>query len=91
MLFLEKLFKMTCRDTSPLISERMDHALPFSKRWRVAAHLTLCKACRYYETQLWLLRRLVKKSDETREETNRQTALSAAAKRKLKEIINNFR
>jgi hypothetical protein len=69
----------------------MDHALPFSKRWRVAAHLALCKMCRYYEAQLLLLRRLIERFDETREEANRQPSLSAAARLRLKKVIDNFR
>lgn len=59
--------KMRCEDTSPLISEMMDHTLPLSKRLRLGIHLAICKMCRAYQRQLETVRTLAR--DLGREDT----------------------
>ena len=51
---------MTCRDTSPIISEMMDHRVSPGKYWRAKIHLAMCKVCQYYKDQLEVLARLAR-------------------------------
>ncbi|MGP0629728.1 hypothetical protein ACTRW9_08470 [Nitrospina sp. 32_T5] len=55
-----RFMKLRCEDTSPLISEMMDHTLPLPKRLRVALHLSLCRMCRAYQRQLNTVRVLAR-------------------------------
>lgn len=43
---------------SPLISEMMDHSLPWHKLWKIRLHLGICKLCQCYQDQLRKLRQL---------------------------------
>ena len=52
------IFKMTCKDVYPLISEEMDHSLSFSRRVRLKMHLAICNLCQIYSKQLQTLRNL---------------------------------
>ena len=53
-----RLMCITCKDTSPVISEMMDHPVSPVKYWRAKIHLAICGVCRYYKTQLEILTRL---------------------------------
>ena len=53
-----RLMHITCRDTSSVISEMMDHSVSFTKYWRAKIHLAMCGVCRYYKAQLEILTRL---------------------------------
>jgi len=53
------IFKMTCKDIYPLISEEMDHSLSFSRRARLKIHFAICNLCQIYSKQLQTLRNLV--------------------------------
>ena len=53
-----RLMHITCRDTSSVISEMMDHSVSFKKYGRAKIHLAMCGVCRYYKTQLKILTRL---------------------------------
>lgn len=87
MTFLKKLFKITCEDTSPLISERMDHELSFQKKWRVHLHLTMCRMCRLYQSQLIFLQKLANHVGETGMESKIFPTLKEETKRKIKESL----
>ena len=52
------IFKMTCKDVYPLISEEMDHSLSFSRRARLKIHFAICNLCQIYSKQLQTLRNL---------------------------------
>ena len=51
----------SCKDVTRLISESMDHSLPFGKRVGVRLHLLICRFCARYERQLLLIRETVRR------------------------------
>jgi len=90
--FLGKLtlwFNATCKDTSPLISEMMDHPLPFSKLWRLKFHLAICEVCRYYQEQLKTLRALAHRLGKEEAPADPETKLSLEAKEKIQQALKN--
>jgi len=52
---------LSCKDVTRLISESMDHSLPFGKRFGVRLHLLICTFCARYERQLLLIRETVRR------------------------------
>jgi len=89
MKLITRWLKITCADTSPLISEVMDHTLPFSKRWRLKLHLAICEACRYYEKQLSILRALGRKLGREETEVKSDVRLSDECKERMKDALQN--
>ncbi len=87
MDFMMKLFSLTCKDTSPLISEMMDHRVPLLKRWKIKIHLSLCQVCMYYKEQLQTIRSLAKKLGQEDVPVKKETTLPQEAKEKLKLMI----
>ena len=79
--------RITCEDTSPLISELMDHGLPLGKRMRLKFHLTLCNVCRFYQKQLEVIRALARKLGGEEAPTQQKTVLSEQAKTKIKDSL----
>ncbi len=51
---------LSCKDVSKLVSESLEHPLPFRKRMGVRMHLMMCSLCRRYQRQMLQLRALVK-------------------------------
>lgn len=51
---------ISCEEAAKLISESMDHAIPFWERISLKIHLAMCKVCPTYMRQLHLLRKLIK-------------------------------
>jgi len=47
---------LTCKDVSKLVSESLEHPLPFRRRMGVQLHLMMCSMCRAYQKQTLLLR-----------------------------------
>jgi hypothetical protein len=82
-------FKLTCQDTSPLISEMMDHKVSFIRRLKIKIHLSLCKVCLYYKEQLELIRNLSKNLGREDFPANSDAALPEGAKQKLKKMIDS--
>ncbi len=82
--------KITCADTSPLISEMMDHSLPFSKRWRLKLHLAMCEVCRYYQKQLEVVRTLAKKLGHEKTPIHSQVRLTEECKERMKDALKNI-
>ena len=82
---MTRWLKITCADTSPLISEIMDHRLPFSKRWRLKIHLAICGVCRFYLKQLEVIRTLAKKLGREDSGFNQETRLSEECKERPRE------
>ena len=78
--------RLSCEDTSPLISELMDHKLPLGKRMRLKFHLAMCQVCRFYQKQLEVIRAVARKLGE--ETASQQEAtLSEQAKIKIKDSL----
>ena len=89
MSWIFKILKITCEDTSALMSEMMDHDLPLIKRWRAKIHLAICGFCRYYKTQLETIRELARKLGREETKVPEDVALSPETRRKLKLLIEN--
>ena len=80
-------FHATCRDTTPLISEMMDHTLPLGKRLRVRFHLAICDVCGFYKKQLETVRALARKLGRDEDPTQKEAVLSEEAKNKIKDSL----
>ncbi|MFQ5673400.1 MAG: zf-HC2 domain-containing protein [Nitrospinales bacterium] len=91
MRSLQKLFKLTCKDTSPLISEMMDHDLPLAKRIKVKFHLAMCRMCQYYFSQLSFLRNMAKEIDHLEPTSCDKQVLSESARKNIQEAMQNQR
>ncbi len=89
MNLLLRLFKISCKDTSPLISEMMDHSLPLSRRLRVKVHLAMCKVCQIYQKQLKMLRTMAKRISEEDSPAYSKISLTEECKEKIKEALKN--
>lgn len=84
-----KLIRATCKDTGPLISEQMDHPLPFFSRWRLKLHLRICGVCQCYKEQLETLRVVAIQLREEESQVFESAELSVDAKNKIKQILEN--
>ncbi len=80
-------FGATCKDTTPLISEMMDHTLPLGKRLRVRFHLAICDVCCFYKKQLETVRALARKLGRDEDPTQKEAVLSEEAKNKIKDSL----
>ena len=46
---------LTCRQATRLVSDGLECALPWHKRWRLGMHLVLCRPCgRFRRVAHWL-------------------------------------
>ena len=80
-------FHVTCRDTTPLISEMMDHTLPLGKRLRVRFHLAICDVCGFYKKQLETVRALARQLGREEGLTQKEAVLSEEAKSKIMDSL----
>jgi hypothetical protein len=78
---------LTCQDTSPLISEMMDHRVSLFKRLKIKIHLSLCGVCLYYKKQLEVIRNLSKNLGREDFPANADENLPEEAKQKIKKMI----
>ncbi len=81
------LFKLSCQDTSPLISEMMDHRVSFVKRLKIKIHLAMCEVCLYYKEQLETIRNLSKNLGREDFPVNTNKTLPPESKEKIKKMI----
>ncbi len=88
-MFLEKFMKLSCRDVSALVSEQMDRDLPFFRRLRLKFHLTICGACKNYQTQLETLKRMCASMGEEDSAVKQDISLSPPAKEKIKQALKH--
>ena len=91
MNIISTWFHITCQDTSPLISEMMDHSMHFSKRWRAKLHLAICEVCRYYQEQLEIIGVLAHRLGEEEAPIYPEAKLSPEAKEKISKQLNASR
>lgn len=84
---MSRLFRVTCKDTSPLISELMDHNLPLGKRLRLRFHLGICGVCQIYEKQLKVIHALARKMGHEEAPSQQEAVLSEQAKTKIKDTL----
>lgn len=81
------MLKMTCRDTSPLISEMMDHDVALWKRLRVKIHLKMCDVCQHYQNQLLVLRHACRAMGTKDYDGDIEITLSPHCKKKIQQSL----
>ena len=84
---LSQWLKITCEDTSPLISESMDHDLPLTKRMRLWAHLAICGMCKNCMAQMNTIRSLARSLGKEDSDVASPKGLSMEAKEKIKQAM----
>lgn len=52
---------LSCKEATRLISESLEHALPFHKRMALRFHLMMCRFCARFEKQIIFLREVFKR------------------------------
>ena len=82
--------RISCEDTSPLISELMDHTLPLGKRVRLKFHLSMCAVCRFYQNQLQVIRSLARKLSGEETLIQQEITLSEQAKTKIRNSLKHL-
>jgi hypothetical protein len=87
MNFIMRRLNMTCKDTSPLISEMMDHRVSFLKRLKIKIHLALCEVCLYYKEQLETIRVLSKNLSQEDVPVKKDVNLPQECREKIKKMI----
>ena len=86
---LSQWLKITCEDTSPLISEGLDHDLPFTKRMRLWAHLAICGMCKNCMAQMNTIRSLARSLGNEDSDSSSSEGLSAEAREKIKQAMKS--
>jgi hypothetical protein len=86
---LSQWLKITCEDTSPLISESMDHSLPLTKRMRLWAHLAMCGMCKSCLDQMNTIRSLARSLGNESSDSVSSQGLSVEAKEKIKQAMKS--
>lgn len=81
--------RATCQDTSLIISESLDHPLPFSKWWRLKFHLALCVVCRYYLDQLKTIQNLARRLGKEENDIKGGDGLRPEFKERLKQAVRS--
>lgn len=84
---MTRKLRITCEDTTPLISELMDHNLSLGKRLRLKFHLAMCTVCRFYKKQLEIIRALSRKLRGEEAPTQQKAVLSEQARTKIKDSL----
>ncbi|HIJ50548.1 MAG TPA: hypothetical protein HPP54_05770 [Nitrospinae bacterium] len=87
MSLLMAIFKMTCKDVYPLISEEMDHTISFSRRVRLKMPLAICNLCQAYIRQLQTLRNLARNLGKENSQAIEKKTLSPDTKEKIQKYI----
>jgi hypothetical protein len=82
---------LSCKDVTRLISESMDHSLPFGKRAGVRFHLLICRFCARYERQLHLIRETMRRLVATEEKPGEPhgETLPAEARERIRNALAN--
>ena len=82
-----KIFKMSCKDVYPLISENQDHSLPLCSRMRLKMHLAICGLCEIYQKQLEILCRIARSLGKDESKALEKTSLKPEIKEKIQKWI----
>ncbi|GEM_PF-3279585 len=87
MSFIESIFKMTCRDVFPYVSEMLDHDIPLIPRVKVKIHLALCNVCSFYQKQLVTIKKLSENLGLSQEDPKNGPELRDEKKLQIKEAL----
>jgi len=80
----------SCKETSRLLSERLDHPLPLSKRILMRMHLLMCNNCVYFGRQVESLKNILGKHKLPEDElpSPYTSSLSDEAKDRIKSSMD---
>jgi hypothetical protein len=83
----------TCRESSRLLSDAMDLALPWHVRARLFLHVSMCRLCERYRRQLFLIRTVLRARETLLIDDDALQAprLSDDAKERIRRSIETFR
>jgi len=84
-----KKLQINCKEASRLLSEQLDHPLPWHKRILLAFHLSVCEACLYFGNQMKSLKNIIGKKSQSEEAMTPPTdaKLSNETLEKIKESL----
>ena len=80
------MWMFNCRHVTELVSQLMDHKLPWWQRLGIRVHHGMCKYCRRVKDQFLLLRSASRFIPDT-DYLSEGPALSAAAKNRIKQSM----
>ena len=75
---MKKLFNITCKNATYLISKKEDGKLGLLDRLKLHLHLGICNACKLFEKQSWFIKLNAQNSHE-----HITASLSTEAKEKI--------
>ena len=79
----------TCQEMTRLLSDAMDRSLPLHIRMRMHVHLVICTLCQRYQSQLRLIRQMLRKRGVRLGEVRipQEPFLSPEAKQRLQRAL----
>jgi predicted anti-sigma-YlaC factor YlaD len=78
---------LTCKEASMLVSESLEHKLPFRRRMAVRMHLLMCSLCRTYRNQMLQLCGILKEA--AKPEAPIEQHLPEDARERIKQVLKN--
>lgn len=82
---MKKIFNITCKKATYLISKKEDGKLGFIDSIKLKLHLGICSACRLFENQSWFIKINANHSHE-----NLDVTLSEDAKQKITTALKSI-
>ncbi len=80
----------SCKDVSRLVSESMETKLTLRKRIGLWMHLSMCRLCRGFARQLWVIQTAAKEHGESKDDTSLADAtLSDDARERIRRAVQN--
>jgi hypothetical protein len=76
-----------CNEVVKLVSEDMDHPLPFGTRLKLRLHLKICEACERYRRQLRAIREAMRQNPDRVLGREPSAGLSPEARERLKQAL----
>jgi len=77
----------SCKQVTGMISESMDRELPFSKRMGIRFHLMMCKLCTRFQSQLRLIRKILRSDSESEKSSDTSLVLSSEGRKRIKKNL----
>ena len=87
---LRQIFRMSCRESTVLMSKSLDTELPFSERLGLQIHFLICRFCRRYRKQLQMVHtisRLLPDAIQRELEHEESGKLSDEARERIKKSL----
>ncbi len=75
---------LSCREASRLVSEGLDHNLPWAQRLSLRLHLMMCRGCSRFRRQIEGLDRFVRRHPDLPERIEPEATLPAEARERIK-------